>query len=55
MITIGELEVFFFKKKKNKIKNINRTDEIKPLIECYKNKEEKLICIWCDDNDIVEL
>ncbi|KAL6632143.1 hypothetical protein U3516DRAFT_736655 [Neocallimastix sp. 'constans'] len=31
------------------------TDEIKALIECYKNKEEKLICIECDDDDIVEL
>ncbi|KAG4095787.1 hypothetical protein H8356DRAFT_1398299 [Neocallimastix lanati (nom. inval.)] len=31
------------------------TDEIKALIECYKNKEEKLICIGCDDDDIVEL
>ena len=28
----------FFKKK---IKTINRIDEIKALIECYKNKEEK--------------
>ncbi|KAG4101674.1 hypothetical protein H8356DRAFT_1421696 [Neocallimastix lanati (nom. inval.)] len=23
------------------------------LIECYKNKEEKLICIGCDDDDIL--
>ena len=42
---------FFLKK----IKTINRTDEIKAIIECYKNKEEKLICIGCDDDDIVEL
>jgi len=27
--------------------SINRTDEIKALIEWYKNKEEKLICIGC--------
>ena len=40
MITKGELEVFL-----KKIKTINRTDEIKALIEYYKNKEEKLICI----------
>ncbi|KAG4103269.1 hypothetical protein H8356DRAFT_1362006 [Neocallimastix lanati (nom. inval.)] len=25
---------------------------ISALIECYKNKEEKLICIGCDDDDI---
>jgi len=50
MITKGELEVFL-----KKIKTINRTDEIKALIEYYKNKEEKLICIGCDDDDIVEL
>ncbi|KAL6604157.1 hypothetical protein U3516DRAFT_759157 [Neocallimastix sp. 'constans'] len=31
------------------------TDEIKALIECYKNKKEKLICIGWDDDDIVEL
>ncbi|KAG4083185.1 hypothetical protein H8356DRAFT_1361879 [Neocallimastix lanati (nom. inval.)] len=31
------------------------TNEIKALIECYKNKEEKLICIGCDDDDIVKL
>ncbi|KAL6625353.1 hypothetical protein U3516DRAFT_742544 [Neocallimastix sp. 'constans'] len=29
--------------------------ELEALIECYKNKEEKLICIGCDDDDIVEL
>ena len=46
---------FFFKKKKIKIKAIKRTDEIEALIECYKNKEENLICIGCDDDDIVEL
>ena len=50
MITIRELEVFL-----KKIKTINRTDEIKALIECYKSKEEKLICIGWDDDDIVEL
>jgi len=38
-----------------KIKTINRTDKIKVLIECYKNKEEKLISIEFDDDDIVEL
>ncbi|KAL6596722.1 hypothetical protein U3516DRAFT_671621 [Neocallimastix sp. 'constans'] len=38
-----------------KIKTINRTDEIKVLIERYINKEEKLIFIECDDDDIVEL
>ncbi|KAG4085207.1 hypothetical protein H8356DRAFT_1361944 [Neocallimastix lanati (nom. inval.)] len=26
-------------------------DEIKALFECYKNKEEKIICIGCDDDD----
>ncbi|KAG4083310.1 hypothetical protein H8356DRAFT_1335167 [Neocallimastix lanati (nom. inval.)] len=31
------------------------TDEIKALIECYKNKEEKLIYIGYDDDDRVEL
>ncbi|KAG4093307.1 hypothetical protein H8356DRAFT_1361131 [Neocallimastix lanati (nom. inval.)] len=31
------------------------TDEIKVLIECNKNKEEKLIHIKCNDDDIVEL
>ncbi|KAG4103952.1 hypothetical protein H8356DRAFT_1372676 [Neocallimastix lanati (nom. inval.)] len=31
------------------------TDEIKVLIEFYKNKKEKLICIGCYDDDIVEL
>ena len=48
---IGELEVFLLRK----IKTINRTDEIKVLIERYINKEEKLIFIECDDDDIVEL
>ena len=38
-----------------KIKTINRTDKINVLIECYKNKEEKLISIEFDDDDIVEL
>ncbi|KAL6604351.1 hypothetical protein U3516DRAFT_784828 [Neocallimastix sp. 'constans'] len=38
-----------------RIRAINRTDEIEALIECYKNKEENLICIGCDDDDIVEL
>ncbi|KAL6604342.1 hypothetical protein U3516DRAFT_758849 [Neocallimastix sp. 'constans'] len=37
------------------IKKKCKTDEIKALIECYKNKEEKLICIGCDDDDRVEL
>jgi len=46
---------FFLKKKKKKKMSINRTDEIKALIEWYKNKEEKLICIGCSDDDIIEL
>jgi len=54
MITIWKLEVFYKKKIKIKIKIINRTDEIKALIECYKNIEEKLICIGWDDDDVVE-
>ena len=47
----------FFKKifPKKKKMSINRTDEIKALIEWYKNKEEKLICIGCSDDDIIEL
>ncbi|KAG4095646.1 hypothetical protein H8356DRAFT_1426960 [Neocallimastix lanati (nom. inval.)] len=28
---------------------------IRALIEWYKNKEEKLICIGCSDDDIIEL
>jgi len=39
--------------KKRKI--INRTDEIKDLIENHKDKEEELICKGCDENDIIEL
>ena len=43
----------FWKRKKRKI--INRTDEIKALIEYHKDEEEKLMCKGCDENDIVEL
>ena len=39
--------------KKRKI--INKTDEIKDLIEYHKVEEEKLICKGYDKNDVVEL
>jgi len=39
--------------KKRKI--INRTDEIKALIEYHKDEKENLICKGYDENDVVEL